>query len=132
MPGFGSSHRRKAPAPSPGIDVKADDVLDLRGEVRIVGDLEAAREMRPEAVFGPDALHVRVADAHFFRHRSHAPVRGIGILDDLELHGSAERLSARRLGAAFDQTSDAGLGKIVQRRTVVFEIPTSRIIATTP
>src|SRR6476620_9149694 len=36
-----------------------------------------------------------------------------GLLDDLELHSSAERLSARRLGAAFDQTIDAGLGKIV-------------------
>src|SRR5450432_357505 len=101
------------------IDVKADDVLDLRDEVGIVGDLEAAHEMRLEAVFGPDALHARVADAHFFRHRSHAPVRGIGgtllhgLLDDLELHGSTERLSARRLGAAFDQTIDAGLGKIV-------------------
>src|SRR6476646_7305252 len=101
------------------IDVKADDVLDLRDEVGIVGDLETAHEMRLEAVFGPDALHARVADAHFFRHRSHAPVRGIGgtllhgPLDDLELHSSAERLSARRLGAAFDQTIDAGLGKIV-------------------
>ena len=75
--------------------------------------------MRLEAVLGPDALHARVADAHFFRHRSHAPVRGIGgtllhgLLDDLELHGGAERLSARRLGAAFDQTIDPGLGKIV-------------------
>ena len=101
------------------IDVKADDVLDLRDEVGIVGDLEAAHEMRLEAVFGPDALHARMADAHFFRHRSHAPVRGIGgtllhgLLDDLEFHGSAERLSARRLGAAFDQTIDTGLGKIV-------------------
>src|SRR6476646_7693960 len=101
------------------IDVKADDVLDLRDEVGIVGDLETAHEMRLEAVFGPDALHARVADAHFFRHRSHAPVCGIGgtllhgPLDDLELHSSAERLSARRLGAAFDQTIDAGLGKIV-------------------
>src|SRR4029077_12771983 len=54
------------------IDVKADDVLDLRDEVGIVGDLETAHEMRLEAVFGPDALHARVADAHFFRHRSHA------------------------------------------------------------
>jgi hypothetical protein len=101
------------------IDVQADDVLDLRDEVGIVGDLEAAHQVRLEAMFGPDALHARVADAHFFRHRSHAPVRGIGgtllhgLLDDLELHGSAERLSARRLGAAFDQTIDAGLGKIV-------------------
>src|SRR5688572_6981810 len=47
------------------IDVKADDVLDLRDQVGIVGDLEAAHQMRLEAVFGPDALHARVADAHF-------------------------------------------------------------------
>jgi hypothetical protein len=46
-------------------------------------------------------------------------VRGIGgtllhgLLDHLEPHGSAERFSAWRLGPAFDQTTDAGLGKIV-------------------
>jgi len=101
------------------VDVKADDVLDLRDEVRVIGDLETPHEVRLEAVFGPDALHARVADAHLFRHRSHAPVRGIGgtllhgLLDDLKLDGSTERLSARRLGATFDQTIDAGLGKIV-------------------
>src|SRR6202022_780807 len=44
------------------IDVKADDVLDLRDEVGIIGDLEAAHEMRPEAVFGPDALHGSAID----------------------------------------------------------------------
>src|SRR6478736_7630609 len=48
------------------IEVEADDILDLRDEVGIVGDLATAHEMRLEAVFGPDALHARVADAHFF------------------------------------------------------------------
>ena len=89
------------------------------GEVGIVGDLEAAHEMRLEAVFGPDALHARVADAHLLGHRSHAPVRGVGrallhgLLDDLELDRRADRLPAGRFGAAFDETIDAGLDEIV-------------------
>src|ERR1017187_7663389 len=96
----------------------ADDVCNLRCKVRVVGDLEAAHEMRLETVFGPDALHARVADAHFFRHGPHAPMCGIGgtllhrLLDDRKLDGGAERLPTGRFGAAFDQTLDAGLGEV--------------------
>jgi hypothetical protein len=42
---------------------------DVRDEVGIIG--EAAHEMRLEAMFGPDAQHARVADAHLSRHQSY-------------------------------------------------------------
>jgi hypothetical protein len=33
--------------------------------------------MRLEIVFGPDALHARMADTNLFGHATHAPVRGV-------------------------------------------------------
>ena len=39
------------------IDIEADDVLDLGGELRIVRQLEGAHPVRLEAVRRPDALH---------------------------------------------------------------------------
>ncbi len=101
------------------VEVEADDILDLFGEVGIVGDLEALHEMRLEAIFGPDALYARVTDAHRFGHGPHAPMRRIdrtllhGLFDDLELDRGADRLPARRFGAAFDETFDAGFDEIV-------------------
>src|ERR1700730_13536091 len=60
------------------IEIEADDVLDLFGEIGVVGDLEALHLMRLEPVLGPDPLYARVADAHLLGHSPHAPVRGGG------------------------------------------------------
>src|SRR3981081_3876085 len=89
------------------------------GEIGVVGDLEALHLMRLEPVLGPDPLYARVADAHLLGHSPHAPVRGggrvllHGLLDDLEFDRSADRLLAGRLGAALDETPDAGLDEIL-------------------
>jgi hypothetical protein len=78
------------------VEVQADDVLDLNGEVGIGRNLETFDEMRLEIVFGPDALHARMADANLFGHGAHAPVRGVdgtlfhGLLDDLEFDRCAD------------------------------------------
>ena len=45
------------------IDVEPDDVAQLGGELRIVGQLELAHPMRLQAVLAPDALHRTDADA---------------------------------------------------------------------
>ena len=57
------------------IDVEADDVLQLLGELRIVGELEAPHPMWGEPVRLPDALHRGGADARGLRHRRRGPVR---------------------------------------------------------
>ena len=44
------------------IDVEADDVADLGGEVWVVGKLELPDLMRPEAVASPNAVHRTDAD----------------------------------------------------------------------
>ena len=101
------------------IEIKSHDVLDLFGKIGIVGDFEAAHQMRFKAVFMPDTLDARVADAHLSGHRTHAPVRGVDrpfldrLLDDLELDPGGDRLLARRLGAAFEQARGPGLDEII-------------------
>src|ERR1700724_3935852 len=75
--------------------------------------------MRLESVFGPDALHARVADAPLFCHGAHAPVRGVdgtlfhGLLDDLEFDRCADWLPAGRFGATFHESFDSGFGEIL-------------------
>src|ERR1700730_1690376 len=75
--------------------------------------------MRLESVFGPDALHARMADAHLFGHGAHAPVRGVdgtlfhGLLDDLEFDRCADWFPAGRFGATFHEAFDTGFGEIL-------------------
>src|SRR6202035_6060880 len=84
-------------------------------------NIDLGRELclKLEPVLGPDPLYARVADAHLLGHSPHAPVRGggrvllHGLLDDLEFDRSADRLLAGRLGAALDETPDAGLDEIL-------------------
>src|SRR3984893_8266127 len=51
------------------IDIEADDVLDLGGKLRIVGQLERSHPVRLEAVRRPDPLYAVMADTGGFRHR---------------------------------------------------------------
>src|ERR1700720_3129338 len=75
--------------------------------------------MRLESVFGPDALHTRMADAHLFGHGAHTPVRGVdgtlfyGLLDDLEFDRCAYWVPAGRFGATFHEAFDTGFGEIL-------------------
>ncbi len=39
------------------IDVKAQDIANLDGELRIVGQLESLYRVRSQAVAAPDAMH---------------------------------------------------------------------------
>ena len=100
------------------VEIEPDDILDLVGEVGIVGNLEAAHEMRLEAVLCPDTLHAGVADAHGVSHGPNTPVGGVGrallhgLFHDRELNRPAERLPAGRFGATFDEPCDPGLHEI--------------------
>src|SRR5260370_32979264 len=99
--------------------IETDDILDLGDEVRVVGDLEVAHQMRFEPVLFPDALHARMADTHRIGHAAHTPVRGVGrpfldcFLDRPELDVVGNRLAAGRLGASLDEAADAGLDEVV-------------------
>jgi hypothetical protein len=92
--------------------------------------LETFDEMRLESVFGPDALHARMAHAHLFGHGAHAPLRGISTTLSLIaaligfLPGDLERPSTR--------PSTPASAYFCQRQTVVLETPISRMIAMTP
>ena len=71
QPGLGAIERldlalfvhRKHDGMSGRIDVKADDIAQLGGELRVVGQLELAHPVRLQAVRAPDALHRADADA---------------------------------------------------------------------
>ena len=58
------------------IDVKADDLLQFGGKLRIVGQLELTHPVRLEAMSTPDPLHRADADPDRLRHRRAAPVAG--------------------------------------------------------
>jgi len=57
------------------IDVEPDDVAQLAGEVRVLGQLELPDAMRLEPVGAPDALHGTDADARRLGHRRAGPMR---------------------------------------------------------
>ncbi len=50
------------------IDIETDDVADLGGELRIVGQLESADAVRCQAVGPPDPLHREQAQARHLGH----------------------------------------------------------------
>src|SRR5271157_4977449 len=83
------------------VHVETHDVRDLFGELRIVGELEFARQMRLQARLGPDALYAGVADADLLGHGAHAPMRRIGghlvrrLRQHLQLYLCCERLLTR-------------------------------------
>ena len=102
------------------VEVEADDIIDLNGEVGIGRNLKTFDEMRLEIVFGPDALHARMADAHLFGHGTHAPVRGVdgtlfhGLLDDLEFDRCAGFLPGG-LGRPSTRPSTPASAKLLAR-----------------
>ena len=101
------------------IEVETDDILHFVGEIRVIGDLEGATDVRFEPILLPDALHAGVADADFVPHHPHAPVRSMGrtlldgFFDNLALESLADRLLAGRLAASFDQACDTSFDKII-------------------
>jgi hypothetical protein len=62
------------------IDIEANDVAGLGGELRIVGQLEGADVMRGQAVGSPDLLHRGQAHARHLGHQSAGPARRLALL----------------------------------------------------
>jgi len=56
--------------------IQAHDVFELLDELRIARDLEAAYQVRLQAISTPVTRHARCADAQLRAHRARAPVRG--------------------------------------------------------
>ena len=57
--------------------IEADDVAHLVHEVRIAGELEGLRAVRPQAEGAPDAPDRRVREAAFLGHRAQRPMGGV-------------------------------------------------------
>ena len=79
------------------VDVEADDVAQLRHELGITRELEAAQAMGCEPMRLPDALHRRDADLDRLGHRGGGPVRGlVGRLGRGERHDPVDHLLPER------------------------------------
>jgi len=99
------------------IDIETDDVSELGGKLRVVGQLEAAEAVGCQAVRPPDALHRGDADAGRPGHGGTGPVgrlagrftqrQGDHLLDDRV----GQRWHARRPGLVAQQPLDAFLGE---------------------
>jgi hypothetical protein len=97
------------------IEIKPNDILNFLCKLRIVRELERAREMGLQAVLLPHALDGGVANADLFGQHARAPMRGVrGLLlgghgDDPEPHriGDARLSGFRTFALIFAQALDA-------------------------
>ena len=71
---IGTQHERSLR----GVEIQPHDIDDLLDELRVVAELERARQVRLEAVGLPDSPHHRSRHVQLRRQRPHRPVRGIG------------------------------------------------------
>ena len=95
------------------IDVEADDIADLGGELRVVGQLELAHPVRLQAMGAPDPLHRTDADPGQPGHRLSRPMGRLprrvfeGQGDDAVGHFGGQRRDARRAGLVPQKAIDA-------------------------
>ena len=110
------------------VEIEPDDIPELGGERRVLGQLEAPHPMRLEPVRGPDPLHRAQGDAGRRRHRAAGPMRGLAgrvaqgeldhPVDQRRLPAAAGRACASCRAAGLDArlhepplpAPDAGLG----------------------
>ena len=91
------------------IDVEPDDVLELGGKGRVIGQLELIHPVRFEAVRAPNTLHRADADPDRLGHGRRRPVgrlarrRSSGEIDDLTDNFACQRRFARRAGLVAQQ-----------------------------
>ena len=82
------------------VHVEADDVLDLLGELGIVGALEGANAVRLQPMRLPQALHGAQADADSFGHGAAGPMRGVaGRFGAGQVHNLGDDLGRKRSAA---------------------------------
>src|SRR5215212_11341090 len=99
------------------IDIEAHDVAQLRHEVGITGELEAAHAVWGEPVRRPDALHRGDAHSDSLGHGGSRPVRrfvwrlGRGERHDLVDDLLAKRRDPRGAGLVLQETVDARFGE---------------------
>ena len=97
------------------VQVEADDVLHLGGELRIVRQLEGPDPVRLQAVRRPDPLHAAMADPGRLGHRPASPVRrlarrfGERHLDDPFDRGRRQGRLAAGPGGLLQQAIDTGV-----------------------
>ena len=121
------------------IDVEADDVLELGGEVRIVGQLELAHPMGLETMRSPDALHRADADPDRLGHRRRGPVGRLAgggpavrsITRAITAWSSGGLRDGRVLSRSSPSTP-ACMKRSCQRQTTDLLLPSARMISAVP
>ena len=97
-------------------EIKPDNVLNLLAEFGIVGELEAARQMRLQAMRRPDALHAGMAEADRLGELARRPRRARRLL---RVSVSAEGLDLHHFYRAMawlgDQLAEKPAGALVPR-----------------
>ncbi len=98
------------------IDIEPHDVAQLRGELRIVGELELFDLVRLKTVGAPDALNRAGADAASLSHHRRGPVRGFS-------RRRLQRQLHHPLGDVRTQLRDAGGPRLVAQKTLDTFLP---------
>ena len=120
-------------------DVEADDILELGGEIGIVGALEGAHPVRLEVVRLPDPLHRAQADAARLGHRPAGPVGclagrlGAGQRHHALHRGGSQRASCPACGVASRNrpSTPASAKRRCQRHTAGRPTPARRATSAT-
>ena len=121
------------------IDVEADDVANLGGEVRIVGQLELPELMRPDAVAAPDAMHRTDAD-RAGRSTAAAVQCVVSPGGSVSVRATTRSTTAVSSGGMREgrvlSTSNpsvpASMKRCCQRQTQVLDVPVTRMISLVP
>ena len=122
------------------IDVEADDVLELLGELRVVRQLERADAMRRELVGLEDALHR--TQAHPRRLRQH-PAGPVGCFSRRRPERQVDHPAARwrpaaaglpglRVLSRVSPSTPSAMNRACHRHTTGFDLPERRMISAVP
>ena len=121
------------------IDVEPDDIVQLVGEPRIVGEFELVRPVRQQAVLAPDTLYRTDADAALPCHGIRRPVRRLtgriaqragddSLLDCLPSGG----MRGGRVLSRSSPATPSVMKRSCQRQTVVLAVSVRRMTSAVP
>jgi hypothetical protein len=116
------------------IDVEPDDVAQLGGEVRVVGELELPQTVRLQPMGAPDPLHGADADPDLRSHCRRGPMRlfagrrGEGESD----HVLRDGMRDGRVLSRSKLSTPASMNRSCQRQTAVLATPACRMISAVP
>jgi hypothetical protein len=121
------------------IDVEPDNLFELGRGLRIVGQLEPADQMRPQAMSAPDPLHRADANPSRPRHRRARPMAGgrrrpakVRATTRSATFGLSGGIRKGRVLSRQSPATPSSPNRSYQRQITVLALPVARMISAVP